>query len=101
MNGRTMRMLSEFEDLEIQTNCCIDIACPECGARSGFKVDARITARVYLDDDGTRETNEGQETDWGRRSGVECTDCGHCGVMGEFTFPGLDEALADREGAGK
>lgn len=85
---------ARFPASPINTNCLKDFACPECGNRSRFAVNARITA--YVEDQGT-DPCEGSDTEWDNDSYCTCEECGVGGQVADFTIEGLDEHLTIRK----
>lgn len=87
MNAR--QFLKKFPESELMENYLVDMGCPECGGRFGFKVGFHGTCQVF--DDGTDDIGDHQWTD---SSSCICDHCGHGGVVKDFTFKGLDDLIA-------
>lgn len=69
-------------------NCLEDTACPECGYRHRFIIQA--TSAFIMEDSGTSEFRDVEYDD---KNYIACDSCGHDGTVAEFRIPGLDEAL--------
>lgn len=69
-------------------NCLEDVACPECGYRDRFIIQA--TSSFIMQDDGTSEFGD---VEYDGHNYIACESCGHDGKVSEFTIKGLDAAL--------
>lgn len=79
----------KFPDCEERnTNCLKDIACPECGNRSYFRIVGTSLFRVV--DEGTEDNSD---IEWDENSPACCGACGHDAKLGDFTVTGLDKFL--------
>lgn len=77
---------AKFPDVDINTDCARDYACPSCGGRGPFRVE--VTDFVDLsDENGYSFPSELAETDTPPR----CLDCDYKGA--DIILPGLDEYL--------
>jgi hypothetical protein len=70
------------------SNCLRNIACPHCGNRESFEIEARANFIVY--DDGTSEFGD---VEYDPQSRAACRSCGKTGRLERFTIPKLDETL--------
>lgn len=82
--------MAKYPESEINENCLTDIACPHCGHRSWFKVEMK--SLFFLLDSGT---DSYEDTEWGKDSYCECTECGKSGNVSDFTFDGLEDLLEE------
>jgi DNA-directed RNA polymerase subunit RPC12/RpoP len=82
------KFLDRTED--INTNVLEDIACPNCGSRSCFKIIVSCIADVL--DDGIDGT---EDSDWDEQSHIDCKECQHSGIVKDFTVKGLDDFLSE------
>jgi hypothetical protein len=85
------QLLAKYPEMLENNNCITDIACPKCGYRVTFTINY-TTAGVFSDD-GEEEQVGDQE--W-QNDNVRCHGCDHTGTLKQFTFAGLDDALAKR-----
>lgn len=85
--------LKQYPNTRPNSNCCEDIACPECGERDDFRV--TLTTEADLCDDGT-DANCGDH-EWGDESEIKCGQCRHQGKVKDFKFEGLDELIHSNE----
>lgn len=89
------KFLKKFPDTEPRENCLEDIACPKCGQRDEFVVQALL--HVGLRDEGTDaysdSTKHYGDTDWGPNSFCRCPDCDYEGKVRNFTHEGLDKLI--------
>ena len=69
-------------------NCLEDVACPKCGYRLRFIIQA--TSSFIMGDSGTSEFGDVEYND---DSYIACDSCGQDGKISEFKIPGLDNAL--------
>lgn len=81
--------LEKYPNAELNENCLEDIACPKCGNRTSFNVEAKTTAVLF--DDGTDRTIGGMEYD--EDSYFKCRKCSfHCQLK-VFMIEGLDDLI--------
>lgn len=69
-----------------------DMACPECGENSLFRIRFEGTAQVSDDtseDDG--------DHDWNDESDCRCGFCEHAGRVKDFTYYGLSELIEEQQ----
>jgi hypothetical protein len=93
-------LLTKFPDMEGKLrddeqepdSLLLDMACPECGHREGFRIGFHGTAEV--DDDSS--SNDGDH-EWDADDHCTCKNCSHGGDVKDFTFPGLDDLIAKQE----
>ena len=57
-------------------------ACPECGHKESFRIEAKTMVIAY--DDGTYPDPKDGDTEWDDASYCECRECNHIGTVGEF-----------------
>ncbi len=69
-------------------NCLEDIACPKCGYRDRFIIQA--TSSFIMQDEGTSEFGDVEYDD---NNYIACDSCGQDGKVSEFKIEGLDAAL--------
>lgn len=82
MKASTFR--KRFPDAETNSNCLVDVACPECGNRDSFRV--QVVTVVEMSDDGT----DGHEDTENTGRFTQCVSCGHEGRDSLFHVEGLD-----------
>lgn len=82
------QFVKKYPDSEINDNCLQDIACPQCGARNRFIIQA--TSSFVMSDSGTDEFGD---VEYDNDNYVACDDCGHDGKLSEFRIDGLDDLL--------
>lgn len=63
------------------TNCLEGIACPVCHSKEPFLIE--MTATIQIWDDGTEAHGD---TTWEDTSPITCCECGHEGVVKDFTI---------------
>lgn len=68
----------------MNNNCLRGYECPECSSEGPFWIDAMITARVLMSDEGTIKEQDTQ-TDWEMNSLFKCSDCEFEGKAEEFS----------------
>ena len=83
----TEQFLTDFPETEHNENCLANIACPKCGYRGKFRIQATIIAEVY--DEGTER--DASDIEWEDDAFCQCGDCAFEGKVKDFTFNGLDE----------
>jgi hypothetical protein len=86
--------VAKFPDAMRKKNCLEDIACPECGNREMFRIQATIIAEVC--DEGTDRDESDCEYD--EKSSCECTECQFHGKLEDFAIEGLDDLLEKGKG---
>ena len=93
-------LLAKFLDMEGKhpsdeqesDSLLLDMACPECGHREGFRIGFHGTAEV--DDDSSSDDGDHE---WDADDHCTCQKCSHGGDVKDFTFPGLDDLIAKQE----
>ena len=86
----TTEFLAKFPNTTRENeNVLKDIACPRCGQRESFRVEATIMA--ILHDDGTDRNNSDGEYDL--QSYCECPQCLLSATLNDFFIEGLDDAV--------
>lgn len=80
--------ITKFPDTQANNNCLEDIACPECGYRDCFIIQA--TSAFIMHDSGTSDFGP---VDYDDNNYIACDSCGHDGNVSKFTIKGLDELL--------
>ena len=90
----TEDFLEQFPDAEENENCLRDVACPKCGNREKFRIEAKIMAIV--EDMGT--DRDESDCEWDESSHCACGNdaCDKDGPLKDFTIDGLDDAIAAR-----
>lgn len=83
--------IAKFAETEHNEHILEDIACPSCGHRESFRIEAQILALVF--DDGTERDES--DCDWADDSYCQCCECGFRGTVGDFTIEGLDALLEE------
>jgi len=84
-------LLARYPDMVENSNVLTDIACPHCGNRELFQIVYKTMG--LFSDQGEEEQRGDQEWD----GFVRCVDCDHEeNDIKNWTFPGLDVALAKR-----
>ena len=76
------------EEWGFNENCLEDVACPKCGYRHRFIIQA--TSSFIMEDSGTSEFGDVEYDD---NNYIACDSCGNDGTVGDFKIPGLDAAL--------
>jgi rubredoxin len=89
---------AKYPKATMRENCLTDIACPKCGQRDEFVVQAAI--HVGLKDEGTDaysdSTKHFGDTEYDGTAHCVCPDCNFDGQLQDFTIEGLDAALNQR-----
>lgn len=67
-------------ELPPNTNCLEGIRCPKCGSYEPFRITVTCTALAY--DEGASNP---EDIDWDDESDIRCVECGHTGVVADFT----------------
>lgn len=73
-------------------NCLLDIACPRCGQRDRFFINANVTVEVT--EDGTGDIEQGFE--WDETSHCLCGECKYGNWLAGFMIAGLDDFLSKK-----
>ena len=66
-------------DVNGNTNCLYNIACPKCGAFDSFSI--QVTAITKFTDNGSEYIGD---TEWDDESPIACCECQHMGKVGDF-----------------
>jgi Zn ribbon nucleic-acid-binding protein len=77
-----MTMPNTITKTSSNTNCLEGMKCPKCGQEDSLKIEA--TCIFTVTDDGTEDEGNGHE--WGDTNYCECPDCGHHGIVADFTI---------------
>jgi hypothetical protein len=83
--------LAKFPATERNDNFLENVACPACGRRSGFLIDAHVSVHVT-----DQSIDDESGTEFEPQDKCVC-DCGKIGKLIDFTIDGLDDEIASRQ----
>ncbi len=78
----------KYPDATRNENCLRDIACPYCGNRESFEIEAKSAFVMF--DSGADEFGDVEHDSSARTA---CRACGKVGYLRQFTIKRLDELL--------
>lgn len=64
-------------------NCLEGFECPMCGSYGPFRIHATLSGETLVHDDGTDDICG--DIEWDNTSVCRCADCGHSGIVRDFT----------------
>ena len=64
------------------TNYLTGMQCPECGSLGPFRIAARVAITAY---DDSVEVEPDNDIEWDDDSGCVCKECGHSGIVSDFS----------------
>jgi hypothetical protein len=79
-------MTTKITTTSKNTNCLEGMKCPKCAQEESLKIEA--TCLFTVTDDGTEDDGDGRE--WSDTNYCECTECGHRGIVTDFTIEKWD-----------
>jgi DNA-directed RNA polymerase subunit RPC12/RpoP len=85
------KLLKKFPGLHRNENCLTDIACPNCGHRSSFRI--QVVTMMEHFDAGTGDHEDVEPTN----KYIQCKKCDHEGTLAKFTFKDLDDLIANSQ----
>lgn len=89
----TKEFFHKYPDAPRNTNCLVDVGCPNCGNRYEFFIAA--TALFIFGDDGT--SNFEGDVDYDETAFAVCRECHEPSRLSDFYFLGLDKLYEARD----